>query len=203
MKKIIVGITGASGALIGERLVRALLDSGSEVDVVISSSAVTVFREEMGLELGKSFDEVRKNFAAHFKTSKRLRISSADDFAARVSSGSSSVDAMVIAPCSMSSAGAIAHGITLNLIHRAASVSLKERRMLILVPRESPMSSIHLENLLKLSQAGAFILPATTAFYHRPKTVEAMVDFTVGRILDILKIKHKLFKRWRETASAE
>jgi len=91
----------------------------------------------------------------------------------------------------------------MNLIHRAASVSLKERRTLILVPRESPMSTIHLENLLKLSQVGAFILPATTAFYHKPKNVNEMVDFTVGRVLDILKIKHKLFKRWRENSAAE
>jgi 4-hydroxy-3-polyprenylbenzoate decarboxylase len=110
---------------------------------------------------------------------------------------------MVIVPCSMSTAGAIAHGITLNLIHRAASVSIKEKRPLIVVPRESPMSAIHLRNLLTLSEAGAYVVPATTAFYHKPKTVEEMVDFTLGRVLDILKIKHKLFTRWRETAAEE
>ncbi len=202
-QRIIVGITGASGALIGERTVKALLDSGNHVDAIISPSGCEVFAEELDLRLGSGFSEIRKNFMKHFGNPKSLEVAPADDFASRVSSGSATIDAMIIAPCSMSTAGSIAHGITTNLIHRAASVSLKERRTLILVPRESPMSSIHLENLLKLSQAGAYILPATTAFYHKPKTVESMVDFTVGRVLDILKIKHKLFKRWRENSAAE
>ena len=198
MKKIIVGITGASGAMLGERTVRALLDTGNEVHAIISPSGVTVFREELGVKLGSSHAEIRKNFLKHFGDPSKLEIAPADDFAAKVSSGSSSIDAMVIVPCSMSTAASIAHGVTMNLIHRAASVSLKERRTLVLVPRESPFSTIHLENLLKLSQVGAFIVPATTAFYHHPKTIEEMVDFTVGRVLDILKIKNKLFKRWRE-----
>lgn len=198
MKKIIVGITGASGAVIGERLVRALLEAGCEVHAVISPSGVTVFREERDLELGKTHADLRRNFLRHFGDAPRLRVAAADDFAAKISSGSSSIDAMVVAPCSMSTAGCIAHGVTMNLIHRAASVSLKERRTLVLVPRESPLSTIHLENLLKLSQAGVYIVPATTAFYHKPKNTDEMVDFTVGRVLDILKIKNKLFKRWRE-----
>ena len=202
-KRIIVGITGASGAILGERLVRSLLDADCDVDAIVSPSGVTVFAEEMGIRLGASHADIRKKFLKHYGNPRALRISPADDFAARVSSGSSSIDAMVVAPCSMSTAAAIAHGITMNLIHRAASVSLKERRTLILVPRESPFSTLHLENLLKLSQVGAFIVPATTAFYHKPKTVEEMVDFTVGRVLDILKIKHKLFKRWREDSNAE
>ena len=202
MRKIIVGITGASGALIGERLVRALLDTGNEVHAIVSPSGVAVFEEELDWKLGATYEEIRKNFLRHYGDSKRLHVAAADDFAAKVSSGSSSIDAMVVAPCSMSTAAAIAHGVTMNLIHRAASVSLKERRTLILVPRESPLSTIHLENLLKLSQVGAFIVPATTAFYHKPKTVNEMVDFTVGRVLDILKIKNKLFKRWRENAPA-
>ncbi len=203
MKKVIVGISGASGAVLGERLVRALLDTGNEVHAIVSPGAVTVFAEEMGVVLGSTHAEIRKNFLKRFGNSKKLQVAPADDFAAKVSSGSSSIDAMVVAPCSMSTAGCIASGITMNLIHRAASVSLKERRTLILVPRESPLSTIHLENLLKLSQVGAFVVPATTAFYHNPKNVNEMVDFTVGRVLDILKIKHKLFKRWREDSSAE
>ena len=198
MKKIIVGITGASGAPIGERLVRALLEGGNEVHAIVSPSGATVFKEELAVDLGRTHEQVRRNFLKHFGDPKRLEVAPADDFAAKLSSGSAAIDAMVIAPCSMSTAGCIAHGVTMNLIHRAASVSLKERRPLVLVPRESPLSSIHLENLLKLSQAGAFIVPATTAFYHKPKTINEMVDFTVGRVLDILKIKHKLFKRWRE-----
>ncbi|MBI3315949.1 MAG: UbiX family flavin prenyltransferase, partial [Candidatus Omnitrophica bacterium] len=137
-------------------------------------------------------------FLKHYKNPKRLFVAAADDFAARISSGSAPVDAMVIAPCSMSTVGAIAHGVTLNLIHRAASVSIKEKRALILVPRESPLSPIHLKNLLALSEIGVHIVPATTAFYHKPKTALEIVDFTVGRVLDLLKVEHRLFKRWRE-----
>ena len=202
IKRIIVGITGASGAMIGERLVRALLARGHEVHAVLSPSAVQVFREELGLDLGKTQAEIRQNFLRHYRGAKGLFVAPADDFADKISSGSAKIDAMVVAPCSMSTVGAIAHGVTMNLIHRAASVSIKEKRPLILVPRESPMSPIHLKNLLYLSEIGVHIVPATTAFYHRPKTVEEMVDFTVGRVLDLLKIEHKLFKRWRE-ASAE
>lgn len=183
---MIVGITGASGAIIGERLVKQLLAGGHEVHAVLSVSAATVFKEELGVT----------DVAGHFKRHRRLKLYPADDFAATISSGSSKIDAMVVAPCSLSSAAAIAHGITLNLIHRAASVSIKEKRPLILVPRESPLSPIHLKNLLYLSEIGVHIVPATTAFYHKPKTVEEMVDFTVGRVLDLLKIEHKLFKRW-------
>jgi flavin prenyltransferase len=198
LKKIIVGITGASGAILGERLIRFLLEGDKEVHAVLSSSGVSVFKEELGISFGKDFSEIQKNFLKHYGRPKHLFLSAENDFAARVSSGSASIDAMVVVPCSMSTVGAIAHGITLNLIHRAASVSIKEKRKLILVPRESPLSPIHLKNLLYLSEIGVHIVPATTAFYHRPKTVEEMVDFTLGRVLDLLKIEHKLFKRWRE-----
>ena len=203
MKRIIVGISGASGAILGERLVRFLLEAGHEVHAVLSPAAVTVFREEMGFSWGTNHAEIRKNFLKHYRNHKRLFIAPADDFAAKVSSGSAKIDAMVIVPCSMSTVGAIASGITLNLIHRAASVSIKERRPLILVPRESPLSPIHLKNLLYLSEIGVRIVPATTAFYHRPKSVEEMVDFTLGRVLDILGVEHRLFKRWRESAAEE
>ncbi|MBI3252633.1 MAG: UbiX family flavin prenyltransferase [Candidatus Omnitrophica bacterium] len=192
MKKIIVGITGASGAMLGERFVRFLLNAGHQAHVVISPGGEAVLEEEMGMRRGA--------FRAHYKNSKRLFIARADDFAARISSGSAPMDAMVVIPCSMSTVGAIAHGVTMNLIHRAASVSIKEKRPLILVPRESPLSPIHLKNLLELSQIGVHIVPATTAFYHKPKTVEAMVDFTIGRVFDLLKIEHRLFKRWRQDA---
>ena len=201
--RIIVGITGASGAILGERLVRFLLKGGHEVHAILSPSGRAVMTEELGWRLGENHAEIRKNFLKHYSHAKRLHVAPADDFAARISSGSSAIDAMVIAPCSMSTAGAIAHGITLNLIHRAAGVSIKEKRPLILVPRESPLSAIHLRNLLTLSEVGVHVVPATTAFYHKPKTVEEMVDFTLGRVLDILKIKHKLFTRWRENAAEE
>lgn len=197
-KRIIVGITGASGVLLGERLVRFLLQGGHELHVVLSPSGAKVFEEELGIALGKN---PRKNFLKHYRNSPRLFVAAADDFSANVSSGSARIDAMVICPCSMSTVGAIAHGVTLNLIHRAASVSLKEKRPLVLVPRESPLSPVHLKNLLYLSELGVHIVPATTAFYHKPKTVEEMVDFTIGRVLDLLKIEHRLFKRWRESSA--
>lgn len=202
MKRIVVGISGASGAMLGERFVHFLLKGGHEAHVVLSASGVTVLEEEMGLKLGRDFEGMRKRFLAHYGNSKRLQVAAADDFAARISSGSAGLDAMVIVPCSMSTVGAIANGITLNLIHRAAGVAIKEKRPLVLVPRESPLSPIHLKNLLRLSEIGVHIVPATTAFYHKPKTVEAMVDFTIGRVLDLLKIEHNLFPRWRE-AEAE
>jgi 4-hydroxy-3-polyprenylbenzoate decarboxylase len=196
MKKLIVGVSGASGAIIGERLIRCLLEGGHEVHAVMSKGGAQVFHEELGIDLGKSFSELKARLSKHYKNSSRLHVAPADDFGARISSGSASIDAMVVAPCSLSSVASIAHGVTLNLIHRAASVSIKEKRPLILVPRESPLSPIHLRNLLALSEIGVHIVPATTAFYHKPKTVEEIVDFTVGRVLDLLKIEHRLFKRW-------
>lgn len=201
MKRVIVGITGASGAILGQRLVRFLLEGGHEVHAVVSTAAAAVFAEELAVKLGRTPAEVVKNFSAHFGRNKRLFVAPADDFAAKVSSGSSSIDAMVIAPCSMSTAGAIANGITMNLIHRAAGVSIKEKRPLVIVPRESPLSPVHLKNLLYLSEIGVHVVPATTAFYHKPKTVEELVDFTVGRVLDLLKIENRLFKRWRDSSA--
>ena len=195
--KIIVGITGASGAILGERLVRFLLEDGHEVHAIISPSGVAVFDEELGIKLGKTHEEVRRNFMKHYKNPKKLYIAPADDFASKVSSGSSEIDAMVICPCSMSTAAAIAHGLTLNLIHRAASVSIKEKRPFIIVPRESPMSTIHLRNLLTLSEVGVHVVPATTAFYHNPKTVGDMVDFVVMKVLDLAGVAHGLDKRWK------
>jgi 4-hydroxy-3-polyprenylbenzoate decarboxylase len=203
VKRIIVGITGASGAMLGQRLVKALLDGGNEVHAIVSPSGSLVFAEELGISLGKTHADIEKNFKAHFGNPKALAVAPADDFAARVSSGSSKMDAMVICPCSLSTVASIAHGVTMNLIHRAASVSIKEKRPLILVPRESPLSPIHLKNLLYLSEIGVHIVPATTAFYHKPKTVEQMVDFTVGRVMDLMGIENNLFPRWREQSAAE
>lgn len=193
MKNIVVGISGASGAILGQRLIRHLLDAGCQVYAIMSVSARIVWEEELGLSA--------KDFLAHYGHSERLHLCPEGDFAHKVSSGSSKIDAMVIAPCSLSTVGAIANGITMNLIHRAASVSIKEKRNLVLVPRESPLSPIHLKNLLYLSEIGVHIVPATTAFYHKPKTIEEMVDFTLGRVLDLLKIEHTLFKRWKENLS--
>ncbi len=188
MKKITVGVTGATGAMLAQRFIKTLLESGHEAHVVMSENAVYVFQEELGIS----------NLSEHYKNHKNLHIYPAHDFAAKISSGSQPMDAIVIIPCSMSTVGAIANGITINLIHRAASVAIKERRQLILVPRESPLSPIHLKNMQYLAEIGVSIVPATTAFYHKPKTIEDIVDFTLGRVLDLLKIEHTLFKRWKE-----
>lgn len=198
MKRIIVGISGASGALLGERFIRHLLDAGCTVHAVVSPSGARVFEEELDIRLGRTHAELAARLRRHYGNPRRLSVAPADDFAARISSGSAPVDAMVIVPCSLSTAAAIAHGITLNLIHRAASVTIKEKRPLVVVPRESPLSVIHLKNLLALAEAGVHVLPATTAFYHRPKTVESMVDFTLSRVLDHLGIRHELIRRWRD-----
>lgn len=187
-KKLIVGVTGASGAMLGQRLVRAVLDGGHEVHLIMSESAREVFAQELNIA-----DPIK-----HFGRTKHLTVYEPGDMSARVSSGSARFDAMVIVPCSLSSVAAIAHGITMNLIHRAASVCIKEKRPLLLVPRESPLSPIHLRNLLVLSEIGVHILPATTAFYHRPRTVEDMADFTVARALDLLGIENALIKRWKQ-----
>ncbi len=187
MKRIIVGISGASGAVLGVRVVEEILRAGHAAHVIVSDNARDVLKEECGIsDLGK-----------HWARAQGLEFARPTDFADECSSGSARFDAMVIVPCSMSTAGAIAHGITLHLIHRAASVFLKERRPLVLVPRESPLSVIHLKNLLTLAECGAHIVPATTAFYHKPKTALELVDFTVARVLDLLKIEHKLFRRWK------
>lgn len=199
MREFILGITGASGALIGQRMLQEMLSCGLKVHLIMSRNAVTVYEEEVGLVLGKTHAQIEKNLRRYLKSPKHLEVAPFEDFAAKVSSGSAKMEGMIIAPCSMSTLGAIAHGITLNLIHRAASVSIKEKRPLILVPRESPLSPIHLKNMVELSQIGVHIVPATTAFYHKPKTVDEMVLFTVGRVLDLIKVEHHLFKRWKSS----
>jgi len=202
MKKIVVGLTGATGMPVADRLVRVLLGLKQEVRLVMSENGTKVFEDEMGIDVSKNTPQM---LFKHFKGSffkGRLKVSDASDFCDAISSGSSLEDGMVIVPCSMSTVGAIASGITLNLIHRAASVCLKERRPLILATRESPMSPVHLKNLLYLSEIGVRIVPITLAFYHRPKSVEQMIDFSVGKILDQLGIPHELFARWKGCRSS-
>ncbi|BCR03099.1 flavin prenyltransferase UbiX [Desulfuromonas versatilis] len=198
MKQIVVAITGASGSIYGLRLVEELLKSQCRVALLLTRSGLEVLRYETGLEWEGSTSARKQLMRDYFGGSHRLDHYDADDLFAPVASGSSAPDAMVVVPCSMGTAGRIAAGIGSNLVERAADVALKERRELILVPRESPFNPIHLENLLKLSRAGAHILPAMPGFYHRPKTIDDLVDFVVGKILDSLQIKHSLFQRWGE-----
>lgn len=196
MKNIVVAITGASGSVYGLRLVEQLLEASCQVTLLLSPSGLQVLRHETGLawadETGLRLEQMR----AHFGAGQKLTHYDAGDFFAPVASGSSAPDALVVAPCSMGTAGRIAAGLSENLIERVADVALKERRDLILVPRETPFNQIHLENLLRLSRAGVHILPAMPAFYHQPRTLEDLVDFVVGKILDSLAIPHSLFERW-------
>jgi flavin prenyltransferase len=198
MKQIVVAITGASGSIYGLRLTEELLKAECRVALLLTKSGLDVLRYETGLEWEGPPSARKQLMRDYFGGSKRLEHYDEKDLFAPIASGSSAPDAMVIAPCSLGTAGRIAAGMSENLIERAADVALKERRDLILVPRETPLNQIHLENLLTLARAGAHILPAMPAFYHRPKTVEALVDFVVGKILDSLGIKHKLFLRWGE-----
>ena len=183
MKQVIVAITGASGATYGVRLLRALKEAGVAVHLTITPAGEI----NLKLETGMTADQL-SGFAEH--------VYSSEDLAAPISSGSFPIDGMVIVPCSMKTVAAVANGYSDNLITRAADVTLKERRTLILVPRETPLSQIHLKNMLTLARAGAIILPASPGFYHTPKKIEELVDHVVGRILDSLHIEHALYKRW-------
>lgn len=190
--KILVAITGASGAIYGLRLVEELLAGGHAVTLVASDSGREVCRYETGVAV----DDV-ETLRRHWGMSEApLVLRGQNDLWAPEASGSAAPDAMVVAPCSMGTVGRIAAGISANLIERAADVMLKEARPLILLPRETPLSAIHLENLLRLSRAGARIVPAMPAFYHGPQTMDDLISFVVGKLLDQLGINHRLFKRW-------
>jgi 4-hydroxy-3-polyprenylbenzoate decarboxylase len=194
-----LALTGASGMPYGIRLLEALLRSGTNVWLLYSQVAQIVARQEMDLALPSRPKELevflRERYAAH---TEQLRVFGREEWFAPVASGSNPPDAMVICPCTMGTLGAVAAGLADNLIERAADVVLKERRTLILVPRETPFSQIHLENMLKLARCGALILPANPGFYHRPDSVEKLVDYVVARVLDHLGIVHDLMPRWGE-----
>ena len=184
LQKIVVGITGASGVIYGIRLLEVLREHRIETHLVMSPSAKITIAAETKF----SVPSVEKLASKIYKFS---------DVAASISSGSFQVDGMVVIPCSMHTLGALASGVADNLLTRAGEVTLKERRPLILVPRETPLTLIHIENMARLAQAGAVILPAMPAFYSKPKTIQDIVDHTVGKVLDLLKIENALFKRWK------
>jgi len=180
---MVVAITGASGVVYGKRLLEVLSDKNIETHLIISKGA----EEIISSELSSKKDDIEK-LATH--------VYQMDDFSSPLSSGSFITDGMVIVPCSAKTLSGIAHGYSDNLILRAAEVTIKQGRKLILVPRETPLSAIHLENMLKLARIGVTILPAMPAFYHDPKSINEIIDFIVGKILDSLNIEHDLFKRW-------
>lgn len=214
MPPIVVAITGASGSIYAVRLLDVLLNAGHDVRLVISPAATVVWREELELQL--DLDEVsaerlllqvntvleRYQFADvadESTTGGELTYHHYQDFHAGIASGSFLTAGMVICPCSTGTLAAVSGGQSTNLIHRAADVHLKERRKLVIVPRETPLGVIALENMVRLSNAGAVILPAMPGFYHRPSGVAELVDFIVGRICDQLDVRHTLFQRWGKT----
>ena len=197
--ELTVAITGASGAIYAHRTLIHLAASGvvERINLIVSDSAKTVAMVELGFDL-RSVDEQKLNEWIGLPVdAKIIRWHRLDNMAATPSSGSHPQAGMLIVPCSMGTLGAIASGAGTNLIHRAADVTLKEGRKLVLVPRESPYNAIHLENLLKLARAGAQIVPASPGFYHRPQTIEALVDHLVFRILDQFAIPHSTATRWK------
>jgi 4-hydroxy-3-polyprenylbenzoate decarboxylase len=196
-KKIVVGITGASGSIYGLRLIEELLRVQTEVSVLISDAGRQVLSFETGLQLDEDPAACREQLCDHF-SSDDLLCHAMSDFFTPVASGSRAPDAVVICPCSMGTVGRIAGGLSDNLLERVADVALKEQKKLLLVPRETPFNQIHLQNLLRISQAGGQILPAMPAFYQKPQSVEEMVDFVVGKVLDQLGVEHALFARWGE-----
>lgn len=193
----VVAITGSSGAVYGLRLVQALVELREPVIYLLSEPARTVLREELGIDVGAREGAELSQALFAPAVAERLQTFLPSDFAAPVSSGSFQTRALIVCPASMASVGRFAAGLTTNLIDRAFDVALKERRPIVLVPRETPLSSIHLENLLKLSRLGVTILPASPAFYHNPSGITELLDFVCGKVLDSVGLQHDLFKRWR------
>lgn len=190
-------MTGASGASYGLRLLQYLLESGHTVQLLLSKAAQIVIHMETELRLPSRPCDIQRALIEHYRCeSGQLQVFGQDEWTAPPASGSALVRGMVVCPCTTGTLAAIANGNSDNLLERAADVTLKERRKLILAVRETPFSTIHLENMLRLARAGAVILPANPGFYHRPATVAELVDFIVARILDQLDIAHTLLPRW-------
>ncbi len=186
--RYIVGITGASGSVYGKRVVEELAKE-HEVFLIVTDNGRKVFEYELGVQMDQWLDEITKSGA-------NVKVCDIDNMFAPVASGSFQIDGMVILPCSMGSLAKICHGTSDNLLIRAADVMIKEKRRLILVPRETPFSTIHLKNMLALSELGVILLPPMPAYYHLPKSIEEMVELTVGRILNHLGVSNDLHQQW-------
>lgn len=201
---ITLALTGASGMPYGIRLLECLLRAGAKVYLLYSQAAQIVAHQEMELSLPARARDAAAMFSTRFGAAAgQLRAFGREEWFAPVASGSNPADAMVVCPCTMGTLAAIAAGMADNLIERAADVTLKESRKLILVARETPLSAIHLENMLRLARAGAIILPANPGFYHHPQTAQDLVDFVVARILDNLGVEHSLMPRWGESQTGD
>ncbi len=197
-KVVTVAVTGASGAPYFIQLLKSLFSAQVKVNLLFSSAARIVAATELELELPSDKQALKLFLLEYLETSDSdlLEIYGKEEWTAPVASGSNPARTMIICPCSMGTLSAIAHGASNNLIERAADVILKERKQLILLTREMPYSSIHLENMLKLSQMGVTIMPASPGFYHQPRSIDDLVNFVVARILDHIGVKHNLVSRW-------
>ncbi|WP_318510843.1 flavin prenyltransferase UbiX [Photobacterium leiognathi] len=196
-KRITLAWTGASGAPYGLRLLECLLAADYQVYLLISSAARVVLATEHGLKLSASPDKAREQLVEHLHCdADKLIVCGKDDWFSPVASGSAAPKKMVVCPCSAGSLASIAYGMSDNLIERAADVVIKERGQLLLVVRETPFSTIHLENMLKLSKLGVTVMPAAPGFYHQPQSIDDLIDFMVARILDHLGVEQGLVPRW-------
>lgn len=195
MKRYILAISGASGSIIGIRVLENLVKV-SEVHLIISSNSFSIIKEETGLNwFSKKEREIEKRIKKYLNT-ERIYYYNESNLAAPIASGSFLTSGMLIVPCSMKTLSGIANGYANNLTERAADVTIKEGRPLLLSPREMPFSAIHLENMLKLARLGVKIAPPIPAFYHKPQNIDDIIDFIVGKILDSFDIEHELFRRW-------
>lgn len=194
-RRWVVGITGASGAVYGITLCQQLLAAGFHLHLVISDAGWRVIKEELGWDVAHRVDSLNKAFERALEDG-RMTYHPLNDIGASIASGSFICEGMVIMPCSMGSLAAIANGSSTNLLTRAADVMLKEGRSLLLVPRETPLHAIHLENMLKLARLGVRMIPAMPAFYNGPQTIQDVVNFLVGKVMDNMSITHNLYKRW-------
>ncbi len=192
-KPWIIGITGASGAVYAVKLIQELLAGGIDVHLVVTDAGWRVLHDELGWKTSRRKEELERHFASY---EGRYQLFPTQDIGASIASGSFLTEGMVIIPCSMGTLAAIAHGMSDNLLERAADVILKEKRKLIVVPRETPLNSIHLQNMLTLSQLGVHLIPAMPAFYHLPESLDQLISFMVGKVLDAMGIDHDLYKRW-------
>ena len=196
-RHLALAITGASGAVYGLRLGEELLRAGFRVSLLISRAGFAVLKQECGVNWGACGEALNGELCSYFGCdAAQLSYYAEDDFFAPIASGSSAAEAMIVAPCSMGTLSRISSGNSGNLLERSADVMLKEGRPLVLVPRETPLNAIHLEHMLKLARLGVRIVPAMPGFYQGPGTMEDLVDFVVGKVLDSVGVEHTLFRRW-------
>ena len=198
MSRYFVGVTGASGHAYAEGVIRALVRTGHEVDLAVTSAGTQVLAHELGVDVGSKGEGLAQALPGWLgaEVAERVRCFGLDEIGAPPSSGTALTGGTILVPCSMGTMARVAVGFSSNLVERAADVSLKEGRRLVIVPRETPLSEIHLENMLRLSRLGATVLPAMPGFYHKPKTISDLVDHVVGKVLDAMGVENAVGARW-------